>query len=146
MKGIEWVEDKIIIGKKYLIFGKPKIYRNKISFFHPETNEQNKVSLGIKHVYPTTEKLKRGFVNNRFFNKIIDLILVKTKSHIEETLSEKIIKKEKLISRSEAIQNIHLPKNEEMIGQSKKRLKFEELFFLQLQILQLKNKRLSAFP
>ena len=146
MKGIEWVEDKIIIGKKYLIFGKPKIYRNKISFFHPETNEQNKVSLGIKPVYPTTEKLKRGFVNNRFFNKIIDLILVKTKSHIEETLSEKIIKKEKLISRSEAIQNIHLPKNEEMIRQSKKRLKFEELFFLQLQILQLKNKRLSAFP
>ena len=146
MKGIEWVEDKIIIGKKYLIFGKPKIYRNKISFFHPETNEQNKVSLGIKPVYPTTEKLKRGFVNNRFFNKIIDLILVKTKSHIEETLSEKIIKKEKLISRSEAIQNIHLPKNEEMIRQSKKRLKFEELFFLQLQILQLKNKRLNAFP
>ena len=82
----------------------------------------------------------------RFFNKIIDLILVKTKSHNEETLSEKIIKKEKLISRSEAIQNIHLPKNEEMIRQSKKRLKFEELFFLQLQILQLKNKRLSAFP
>ena len=146
MKGIEWIEDKIIIGRVYLVFGKPKIYRKKVSFFHPETNEQNSTSLGLKPVYPTTEKLKRGYVNNRFFNKIIEIILKKTKQHIEENLSEKIILKEGLISRREAIQNIHLPESERMISVAKNRLKFEELFFLQLQILQLKTSRLKAFP
>ena len=77
LKGVDWIEDKIVVGKKYLIFGKPKIYKKNISFVHPETNEHTKTTLGIRPVYPTTEKLKRGFVNNRFFNKIIDEVLVK---------------------------------------------------------------------
>ena len=146
MKGLEWIEDKIIVGRVYLVFGKPKIYRKKVSFFHPETNEQNSITLGLKPVYPTTEKLKRGYVNNRFFNKIIEIILKKTKRHIEENLSEKIIIKEGLITRREAIQNIHLPISEKMINVAKNLLKFEELIFLQLQILQHNTNRLKAFP
>ena len=93
LKGVDWIEDKIIIGKKYLIFGKPKIYKKNISFVHPETNEHQNTTLGIRPVYPTTEKLKRGFVNNRFFNKIIDGVLLKTIPYIKENLSEEIIKK-----------------------------------------------------
>jgi len=146
LKGVEWVEDKIVIGKKYLVFGKPKIYKNVISFVHPEINEQQKTTLGIRPVYPTTEKLKRGFVNNRFFNKIIGDVLKKTIPHLKENLSKEIINKIGLIPRSEALQNIHLPKNNNMILNAKKRLKFEELFFLQLQILSLKKNRLKAFP
>jgi len=146
LKGVDWVEDKIVVGKKYLIFGKPKIYKKNISFIHPETNEHTKTTLGIRPVYPTTEKLKRGFVNNRFFNKIIDGVLVKTIPHITENLSKKIIKESGLVSRAEALKNIHVPKNAKMILEAKKRLKFEELFFLQLQILQLKKSRLKAFP
>ena len=146
LKGVDWIEDKIVVGKKYLIFGKPKIYKKNISFVHPETNEHTKTTLGIRPVYPTTEKLKRGFVNNRFFNKIIDEVLVKTIPHITENLSKKIIKESGLISRAEALRNIHVPKNTKMILEAKKRLKFEELFFLQLQILQLKKSRLKAFP
>ena len=146
LKGVDWIEDKIVVGKKYLIFGKPKIYKKNISFVHPETNEHTKTTLGIRPVYPTTEKLKRGFVNNRFFNKIIDEVLLKTIPHITENLSKKIIKESDLISRAEALRNIHVPKNNKMIVEAKKRLKFEELFFLQLQILQLKKSRLKAFP
>lgn len=146
LKGVDWVEDKIVVGKKYLIFGKPKIYKKNISFIHPETNEHTKTTLGIRPVYPTTEKLKRGFVNNRFFNKIIDEVLVKIIPHITENLSKKIIKESGLVSRAEALKNIHVPKNAKMILEAKKRLKFEELFFLQLQILQLKKSRLKAFP
>ena len=146
LKGVDWVEDKMVVGKKYLIFGKPKVYKNTISFIHPETNEQQKTTLGIRPVYPTTEKLKRGFINNRFFNKIIGGVLKKVIPNIKENLSQKITKKAGIISRSEALQNIHLPKNKEMILSAKKRLKFEELFFLQLQILQLKKNRLQAFP
>lgn len=146
LKGVEWVEDKIVVGRKYLIFGKPKIYKENISFVHPETNEHTKTTLGIRPVYPTTEKLKRGFVNNRFFNKIIDEVLLKTIPHIEENLSLKIIKESNVISRAEALKNIHVPINNKWILEAKKRLKFEELFFLQLQILQLKKSRLKAFP
>ena len=146
LKGVEWVEDKIVVGRKYLIFGKPKIYKENISFVHPETNEHTKTTLGIRPVYPTTEKLKRGFVNNRFFNKIIDEVLLKTIPHIEENLSLKIIKESNIISRAEALKNIHVPINNKWILEAKKRLKFEELFFLQLQILQLKKSRLKAFP
>ena len=146
LKGVDWVEDKMVVGKKYLIFGKHKVYKNTISFIHPETHEQLKTTLGIRPVYPTTEKLKRGFINNRFFNKIIGGVLKKVIPNIKENLSQKITKKAGIISRSEALQNIHLPKNKEMILSAKKRLKFEELFFLQLQILQLKKNRLQAFP
>jgi len=146
LKGVDWIEDKIIIGKKYLIFGKPKIYKRNISFIHPETNEHQNTTLGIRPVYPTTEKLKRGFVNNRFFNKIIDGVLLKTIPHIKENLSKEVIRKASLISRSEALKNIHIPENKNLIISAKNRLKFEELFFLQLQILQLKKSRLKAFP
>ena len=146
LKGVDWIEDKIIIGKKYLIFGKPKIYKKNISFVHPETNEHQNTTLGIRPVYPTTEKLKRGFVNNRFFNKIIDGVLLKTIPYIKENLSEEIIKKAGLVSRVIALKNIHTPENKRLIIEAKKRLKFEELFFLQLQILQLKKSRLKAFP
>ena len=52
LKGVDWVEDKMVVGKKYLIFGKPKVYKNTISFIHPETNEQQKTTLGIRPVYP----------------------------------------------------------------------------------------------
>ena len=146
VKGVEWIDEKIVIGKKYLIFGKPKIFKNIISFFHPETNEPNTTTLGIKPVYSTTERLKKSYINNRFFNKIIDVVVKKTLPFIEENLSQNVIEKAGLISRASAYQNIHLPKNKSMVVSSVKRLKFEELFFLQLQILEIKNKRLSAFP
>ena len=146
MKGTEWVEDKMIVGKKYLVFGKPKIYKKTISFFHPETFEKNKTSLGIRPVYSTTEKLKRKYINTRFFNRIIDEVIKKTIPQIKENLPEDVVKKNNLISRASALQNIHLPKNKAMVDEARKRLKFEELFFLQLQILQLKNTRLKAFP
>ena len=146
VKGTEWVDDKMIVGKKYLVFGKPKLYKKTISFFHPETSEKNKTSLGIRPVYPTTEKLKRKYINTRFFNRIIDEVVRKTIPQIKENLSNGVVTKNNLISRASALQNIHLPKSKRMVEEAKKRLKFEELFFLQLQILQLKNTRLKAFP
>ena len=102
VKGIEWVYDKIIVGKKYLIFGKPKIFKNITSFFHPETNEQKTTNLRIRPVYSTTEKLKKSYINNRFFNKIIDVVVKKTLPFIEENLSQNVIEKAGLISRASA--------------------------------------------
>ena len=146
MKGIEWVEDKIIIGKKYLIFGKAKMAKKKASFFHPEFGDKNTMPMGLRPVYPSNENLKKKFINNRFFNKIIEQVITKTRPYIKENLPHKIIADCKLSSKSSAIVNMHLPESYAHVKEAVKRLKFEELFFLQLQILQLKESRISSFP
>ena len=146
MKGIEWVEDKIIIGKKYLIFGKAKLAKQKASFFHPEFGDKNSMPMGLRPVYPSNENLKRKYINNRFFNKIIGQVITKTRPHIKENLPHEIIAECKLLSKSSALVNMHLPESYAHVKEAIKRLKFEELFFLQLQILQLKESRVSSFP
>ena len=146
MKGIEWVEDKIIIGKKYLIFGKAKLTKQKASFFHPEFGDKNSMPMGLRPVYPSNENLKRKYINNRFFNKIIGQVISKTRPHIKENLPHEIIAECKLLSKSNALVNMHLPESYAHVKEAIKRLKFEELFFLQLQILQLKESRVSSFP
>ena len=146
MKGIEWVEDKMVAGKRYIIYGKPKIIKEKVSFFHPEFGDKNTMPMGLRPVYPSSENLKRRFINNRFFNRIIEEIIGKTKQHIKENLSGELIQNLSLISKSDAVINMHLPKSFAHIKEAIRRLKFEELFFLQLQILQLKNSRLTSFP
>ena len=146
MKGIEWVEDKMLAGKRYIIYGKPKIIKEKVSFFHPEFGDKSTMPMGLRPVYPSSENLKRRFINNRFFNRIIEEIIGKTKQHIKENLSGELIQNLSLISKSDAVINMHLPKSFAHIKEAIRRLKFEELFFLQLQILQLKNSRLTSFP
>ena len=146
MKGIEWVEDKMVSGKRYIIYGKPKIIKEKVSFFHPEFGNKSTMPMGLRPVYPSSENLKRRFINNRFFNRIIEEIIGKTKQHIKENLSGELIQNLSLISKSDAVINMHLPKSFAHIKEATRRLKFEELFFLQLQILQLKNSRLTSFP
>ena len=146
MKGIEWVEDKMVAGKRYIIYGKPKIIKEKVSFFHPEFGDKSTMPMGLRPVYPSSENLKRRFINNRFFNRIIEEIIGKTKQHIKENLSDELIQNLSLISKSDAVINMHLPKSFAHIKEAIRRLKFEELFFLQLQILQLKNSRLTSFP
>ena len=146
MKGIEWVEDKMVAGKRYIIYGKPKIIKEKVSFFHPEFGDKSTMPMGLRPVYPSSENLKRRFINNRFFNRIIEEIIGKTKQHIKENLSGELIQNLSLISKSDAVINMHLPKSFAHIKEAIRRLKFEELFFLQLQILQLKNSRLTSFP
>ena len=146
MKGIEWVEDKMVAGKRYIIYGKPKIIKEKVSFFHPEFGDKSTMPMGLRPVYPSSENLKRRFINNRFFNRIIEEIISKTKQHIKENLSGELIQNLSLISKSDAVINMTLPKSFAHIKEAIRRLKFEELFFLQLQILQLKNSRLTSFP
>ncbi len=140
-QGFEWVKKKYKPGIRYVIFGRPNIFKNEISFVHPEIEEYDTSlikSNKLLPVYPLKEKLKKNFINNKTFRKLISVILPEVYSQIPETLPPYIMEKYKLIPRRDAIKNMHLPQNPQMVDKARYRLKFEELFFVQLKIQQRK--------
>ncbi len=148
-KGIKWMEPKLKPGETYIIFGKPSYFNNKINIVHPEieTATDFKLSLGEKlyPVYSSTEKLKSKGLDSKGISKIMKTLLMQVKGHIYETFSFDIINNLKLIPREEAFLNIHFPTSEQILNKSLARLKFEELFFIQLNLLKLKLLRLEKF-
>ena len=144
-QGFEWIKKTYKPGKKYLLFGKPKIFGNEVSFVHPELEVFNNNNLILKNnilpVYPLKENLKKNFVTNKIFRKIIAEILPQVYDKIPENLPLWLINKYKLLSRRDAIKNMHLPANMQMLDKAIARLKFEELFFVQLKIQQRRFKR-----
>ncbi|TYA80996.1 ATP-dependent DNA helicase RecG, partial [Seonamhaeicola marinus] len=106
---------------------------------HPdiETTEDHKNGLnnGIQPIYPSTEKLTNKGISNRVVSKVVQQLFLETKGRFTETLSNELISDVKLISKSEALLNIHFPKNQELLAKAQLRLKFEELFFIQLQLI-----------
>ncbi|HBF87616.1 MAG TPA: ATP-dependent DNA helicase RecG [Bacteroidales bacterium] len=144
-KGTKWILDKYKIGKEYVVFGKPSVFNRIINIIHPEIEEFEKFEAGINAAlqaqYSTTEKLREGFVNSKAISKMIQSILQKAYTEISETLPAYIIERYKLISLREALLNIHFPKNTELLKKAQNRLKFEELFYIQLNILRYKQNR-----
>lgn len=147
-QGINWVLEKIKTGTEYVVFGKPNRYGGKMSIAHPEMDVVSaKTERGgyLQPVYPLTEKLRIKYLDNKVLSKLQQELLGQAVSHISETLPEELIKKQKLIGRKEAIVNIHFPKNVEALAAAQARLKFEELFFIQIQLLKLKLVRQEKF-
>lgn len=139
-QGFDWIKKTYQPGKKYVLFGKPNFFGSEISFVHPELEVFSGNNLVLKNnilpVYPLKEKLKKNFFNNKTFRKIISTILPQVYDKIPETLPAWLIDKYKLMSRRDAIKNMHLPQNMQMLDKAVARLKFEELFFVQLKIQQ----------
>ncbi|MCC8146562.1 MAG: ATP-dependent DNA helicase RecG [Bacteroidales bacterium] len=139
------------VGKEYILFGKPTLFGHRINIAHPELETENKFyegEVGVQGQYNTTEKMKNAFLHSRALQKIITQILQNIKTPLEETLNERIISKAHLISLDEAIRNIHFPKSADLLRKAQYRLKFEELFYLQLNILRVtkyREKRLGGF-
>jgi ATP-dependent DNA helicase RecG len=148
-KGIKWMEPKLIPGVKYIIFGKPTYFNNKINMVHPEIEPAvgHQINLGEKlyPVYSSTEKLKTSGLDSKGISKIMKTLIIQVKELVYETLSPDILTSLKLISRQEAMLNIHFPTDEQLLGKSRARLKFEELFFIQLNLLKLKLIRIEKF-
>ncbi|SVD86742.1 uncharacterized protein METZ01_LOCUS439596, partial [marine metagenome] len=134
-----------------VVFGKPSDYQGKINIVHPEIDVWEKehiVSSGLQAIYSTTEKLSAKGLNSRGIGKLIKSLMPQLKNKINETLSEKIMERLKLPTKEESLINIHFPRNTKKLERSQKRLKFEELFFLQLHLLkvkQIKNKRFKGY-
>lgn len=144
-KGIKWVKNSIKGNKDYVIFGKPNLFNGKINIVHPEVESVEEYKKGISNqlqpVYPSSEKLTNKGLNNKAIGKLTQALLPQLKNQIEETLSTTLLEKLKLPSREKALFDIHFPKNTQDLQKAQYRLKFEELFFIQLQLIQMKQVR-----
>jgi len=138
-QGIKWVQQSLKTDTHYIIYGKPNFYKNNISFIHPEMEPyeqfKQKYATPFQPVYPLTETLKNHYVNNKTFVKVFQTIIPEVYNQISETLPQWILDKYKLISKCDAIKEIHLPSNPQKLEKARFRLKFEELFYIQLKIL-----------
>ena len=141
-KGVNRIKEILISGKEYIIYGKPARYGRRINIAHPEIDKpedfNKKISSSLQAVYPSTEKLTKSNFNSKVFRKIISGIFENLNGKIPETLPAYIVQKYKLLSFHEAVVNIHFPKDAETLKRALYRLKFEELFYIQLNILKIK--------
>ncbi len=138
-KGLKYVEDKYRLNQPYIIFGKAQRYGHTLNIAHPEidlfTEENQQKVQGLQAYYNTTEKMKSSFLNSAALRKMIYTALTDPTLQIPETLPPSLTQKYALMPRDEAIRNIHFPKNVRLLESARRRLKFEELFFIQLSIV-----------
>ncbi len=148
-RAIKWQRENLRINKEYIVFGKPSEFGGKISVVHPdlETEEEKQLQPSglFQGYYNTTENMKKKFLNSKAINKLQLTLINLAKGKIKETLPENLIDKLKLVSLEEALTNIHKPANTIALKKATFRLKFEELFFIQLKILALKHNRNQKF-
>jgi ATP-dependent DNA helicase RecG len=147
-QGIKWTLDKIKPGVEYVVFGKPNRYGRTISIAHPEIEpvaEKADTKSYLQPVYSLTENLRSRHVDSKFIGKLVLEVLRQAGSHIRESLSPALIAKENLISKKDALNNIHQPGDHQLLAAAQKRLKFEELFYIQLRLLKLKLVRQEKF-
>jgi len=138
-QGIKWIRESLKLNEVYVVFGKISDFKGQFSMAHPEMEllAEHKASLrsALQPVYPSTEKLTQRGITNRVINKAMQQLFVETKAQFIETLPINILENLKLISKNEAMFNIHFPISKELLAKAQFRLKFEELFFLQLQLI-----------
>lgn len=138
-QGIKWIRESLKINVPYVIFGKTNHFNGQYSMPHPEMEllEDHKASLrsAMQPVYPSTEKLANKGISNKVINKIMQQLFVETHTLFVETLPAYLLEELQLIPKNAALFNIHFPKSQELLAKAQYRLKFEELFFIQLQLI-----------
>ena len=141
-KGQKWIKDALKINTPYVVYGKLNHYNGSFSIPHPEmelvSEYKKKLQSKMQPVYPSTEKLSNSGVSNKLMRGYIQNLLQQVYDFIEESLSQEIIDDFKLIRKREALLNVHFPKSQEALAKAQFRLKFEELFFIQLQLVRKK--------
>ena len=145
-KGIKWMHEKLKPGMTFIFFGKPTAFNGKINIVHPEVDTaDNRTEIKttgagatMTGVYTSTEKLKNGGITGKVMNKLMESALNKGLHEIEESLPEYIMKQQGLVPLHFALRNIHFPTDAISLEKARYRLKFEELFYLQLSLLKQK--------
>jgi len=139
-KGVKYIIDKYHTKIEYVIFGKPTAFNGRFNIVHPEIELASQLpppeQMGLQPFYNTSEKMKSSFLNSKTIQKIIFPFVQGIKTGIPETLPAYLLKKFGLLNLTDSLVNIHFPKNADALNKARQRLKFEELFYIQLSILQ----------
>jgi ATP-dependent DNA helicase RecG len=138
-QGHKWIRDSLKINVLYVVFGKVASFGNTYNMAHPEmelfTEHEQSLRSAMQPVYPSTETLTNRGISNRVINKMMQQLFVETGAKFTETLPGYLLEELKMIPKNAALFNIHFPKSQELLSKAQFRLKFEELFFIQLQLI-----------
>lgn len=137
-QGIKYLAGRYKTHTEYIVFGKPTVFNGRINVAHPDIDPSGEVTLstmGLQPYYNTTERMKRGSLNSHALEKLMKKALALLKEPLPETLSHRIVQEHHLMPLDEAIRNIHFPQTPDLLRRAQYRLKFEELFYIQLNIL-----------
>ena len=137
-QGIKYLMGKYKAHEEYVVFGKPTVFNGRVNIAHPDIDPSKELvlsSMGLQPYYGTTEKMKRSSLNSHALEKLMKNAFLLLQETISETLPPHIVEKYHLMSLDEALRNIHFPQNPERLQRAQYRLKFEELFYVQLNIL-----------
>lgn len=141
-QGVKWIADKYKVGVEYVLFGRPTSFNGKLNISHPEIEipkkEEGIINTAIHGVYSSTEALKDNFLSTKAFSRIVATLLQTVIDKIEETLPDYMVRRFKLMPLRDALVNIHFPQSSQLLQLAIQRLKFEELFYIQLNLLKLK--------
>ncbi|RXG28387.1 ATP-dependent DNA helicase RecG [Leeuwenhoekiella marinoflava] len=152
-RGLKWIREGLKINVPYVVFGKVQRFGSTYSIAHPDMElleeHEKSIRVAMQPVYPSTEKLSNKGITNRVMNGLMQTLFQEVHKNIEESLSQDILTALKLIPKREAYLNIHFPQKQEKLALAQFRLKFEELFYIQLQLL-VKNKlhkqKIKGYP
>ncbi len=147
-KGAKWIPENFPVGKNLVVFGRPSVYQRKLNVVHPELEDPEKkhaVSSKLQAVYSTTEKLKDHYLTSRAISKLMANLIKGLPKKFEETLPAWLLQKLNLINLDSAMRQIHFPDSLQEYKKAELRLKFEELFYIQLNILKGKTERNRRF-
>ncbi|MFT6749137.1 MAG: ATP-dependent DNA helicase RecG [Flavobacterium sp.] len=138
-QGVKWIKETLKINEVYVIFGKVSNFNGTFNMPHPEMEllEEHKASLrsAMQPIYPSTEKLGQRNITNKVIGKAMQQLFIETNGNFAETIPQPLMDSLRLIPKNAALFNIHFPKNQDLLAKSQFRLKFEELFFIQLQLI-----------
>lgn len=143
-QGVKWIVKSLKTNTDYVLFGKPTIFNRKFNITHPELEDLNEaraeLQSSLQAVYYSTEKLKAKGLHTKGIAKVIKSLLLAAKGSIPEILSQELVRENGLMGREEAFMQVHLPTDNEKLKAARHRLKFEELFFVQLRLIMAREK------
>ena len=147
-QGVRYLLGRYKVHEEYIVFGKPTVFNGRVNIAHPDIDPASELTLstmGLQPYYNTTEKMKRGGLNSHVLEKLMKNAFSLMQAPLIETLSGMVISEHRLMSLDEALKAIHFPQNPEQLRRAQYRLKFEELFYVQLNILRYSKDRQYKF-
>lgn len=152
-RGHKWIKESLKINEPYVVFGRVSKYGSVFSMPHPDmellSKHQQGLKIAMQPIYPSTEKLVNKGITNRVVSQMLQQLLLESGGQFAESLPQSILEELRLISKSDALLNIHFPKNQELLAKAQFRLKFEELFFVQMQLISkkmLRKQKIKGLP